>query len=112
MKKSMLRRFATIKKRSDKARRNEELWANIKLARAQFLHDKYGVVICEYCGRPAWGNELGIIDAHHIDGNHKHSTEDNCYLLHRICHDEIKRRRLTVKQLGFEGVKNGGNDEP
>lgn len=112
MKKSTLKRNTPLKAlkglryRSEKAKANEALWQLIKISRAVFLHEKYDVVICEYCGRPAWGNELGTIDAHHIDGNHKHSTEDNCYLVHRICHDEIKRRHLKVKQLGFEGIKN------
>jgi len=99
-------KYYGLKKRSVKAQKNEALWTRIKLARALFLHEKYDVVICEYCGRPAWGNELGIIDAHHIDGNHKNSVEENCYLCHRICHDTIKRLHLVVKQMGFEGIKN------
>lgn len=106
MKQSTLRRYSPLKRQSTKAKLNEAIWHKIKTARALFLIAKYGHVLCEYCGRPPWGNELGILDAHHIDGNHKHSTDDNCYLCHRICHDEIKRLHLTVKQLGFEGIKN------
>jgi len=104
MKQTMLKRFTPLKKIGDKARKNEALWYRIKLARLHFLTEKYDRPICEYCGRPSWGNELGHLDAHHIDGKHKKSTEDNCYICHRVCHDIIKAERIKVKQLGFEGI--------
>jgi len=112
VKQSVLKRYTPLKSRtkikrqSPKAKLNEAVWQSIKLARAMFIMAKYGVVLCEYCGRPAWGNELGVMDAHHRDGNHKNSIEENCYIVHRICHEEIKRLHLRVKQLGVEGIKN------
>jgi len=111
MKKTLRSFNSSLRRQSDKTRQNEILWYRIKLYRLHFLTEKYGRAICEYCGRPSWGNELGHLDAHHINGNHKNSTEDNCYICHRVCHDEIKRLRLKVKPLGFEGIKRGVDDE-
>jgi 5-methylcytosine-specific restriction endonuclease McrA len=101
--KTQLKPKTKLKPQSQKAKLNEAVWQRIKFNRAMFLMEKYGVVICEYCGRPAFATEWGVLDAHHIDGRHFNSVENNCYICHRICHDEIKAKHLTVKQLGFEG---------
>lgn len=98
-----------LKKKSQKQIERDVTWHIAKIERAKFLIAKYGRVICEYCGRPAWGNELGVIDAHHIDRNRRNNTEENCYLCHRICHSSIHEKRLKVKQLGFEWLREQGN---
>ena len=38
----------------------DSLWQRIKFARILFLCAKFEHALCEYCGRPAWGNELGF----------------------------------------------------
>jgi len=79
----------------------------IKKKSSRQLSLKYGRVICEFCGLPPWGNELGGLDAHHINKNRRDNTTGNCYICHRICHSTIHNERITVKQLGFEGLKRG-----
>jgi len=100
-----------LKKKSAKQIIRDSIWHRIAIARILFLVAKYGVALCEYCGRPSWGNELGNFDPHHIDRNRRNNTEDNCYICHRVCHSHITLNKLNVKQLGFEGVIKGGNDE-
>lgn len=93
-----------LKKKSSQQIIRDAVWYRIKYARALFLMAKYdGAVICEYCGKPAWG----IMDCHHIDKNRRNNTEDNAYICHRICHSEIHNKLIRVKQLGFEGNGNG-----
>ena len=99
-----------LKKESTKQSLRDSEWGKIKLARMEFLEDKYGAPICEYCGRPAYNSIFGILVAHHIDQDRRNNTEDNCYICHWGCHSDIHSRNLTVKQLGFEAVKFGGND--
>jgi len=111
MKRTMLKRKSSLRLKSLKQLERDAEWFKVKLARAQFLAQKYNKPICEYCGRPSWGNELGLLDAHHIDLNRRNNTEDNCYLCHRVCHGKIHDNNIRVKQLGFEGIKNGENDE-
>ena len=96
-----------LKKKSDKQIARDILWSKAKRAREKVLEEKYGAIICEFCGRPPWGNELGRIEAHHINRDRRNgNTEDNCFLCHAVCHGEITLNRLKVKQLGFEGIKN------
>ena len=111
MRRTILKRHTGLKLKSDSQKIRDALWQRIKFARVLFLVAKFEHALCEYCGRPAWGNELGILDAHHLDFNHRNNTEDNAYICHRVCHSHITLNRIKVKQLGFEGVKNGGNDE-
>ena len=109
MKQTMLNRSTGLNLKSPQQIERDRIWRKAKHDRAVVIARKYGMVICEYCGRPAFGNELGILDGHHLDQDRRNNTEENCYICHRICHSRIHNKGLKVKQLGFEGM--GGNDE-
>lgn len=111
MKKFIRLKRTPLKKRSEKQRQRYIKWAQARYKRCVEIETKYGKVICEYCGRPGWGNELGILDGHHMDRNRSNNTPENCYICHRVCHGKIHDKNIKVKQFGFEGLKNGGIDD-
>ncbi len=105
---TILKRYNGINQKSPQQIEKDKDWRKSKHARAIAIAKIYGVVICEYCGTPAWGNDLGILDGHHIDHDRSNNTEQNCYICHRICHSTIEDKRIKVKQLGFEGEQVNG----
>jgi len=99
-----------LKKKSSKQIIRDLLWQSVKQERLKVLEEKYEAPICEYCGKPAYNSIFGILIAHHIDQDRRNNTEENCYICHWVCHSDTHLKNLRVKQLGFEGIKNGGND--
>lgn len=99
-----------LKLKSDKQKQRDVEWHKAKYSKCVFLENIYGAPICEYCGRPSWGNEFGILDAHHLDHNRRNNTKENCYICHRVCHGKITDNNLKVKCLGFEGIIKGADD--
>lgn len=85
-------------------------WLITKNQKSYQLAEKYDYVICEYCGRPGWNNDFGCLVGHHIDHNRRNNKISNCYICHVICHREIHDRRIQVKPLDFQKIKNGGDE--
>jgi hypothetical protein len=102
MKHTLLKRHTRLKPMSAKQRDHEREWGKITHRRAQKIEGIFGIVICEYCGRPHNGMVMG---GHHIDGDHQRNADDNCYMVHWLpCHQFITDHNLVVKQLDFQGV--------
>ena len=92
---------AKTKKTAD---RNRE-WQKICLWRINFLIEKYGFIICEYCGKK------GVVDkddfngvwGHHIDGDRNNTDLTNCYICHTAtCHSYITDHNVQVTQEDFK----------
>lgn len=98
-------RQSPLKPKSTRQIERDTEWRKVKHFRANDIAARYGFVICEYCGRPHWNNELGQFDAHHIDHNRRNNTLTNCYIVHRVCHREIHDKGIKVKPLDFQGIK-------
>ena len=96
-----------IKKISSKTKARNLLWKEITCKRIQYLRNKYHRTLCEYCGDfgVPFSKAVNGLWGHHIDGNRNTCTPENCYIVHNApCHDEIQYK-ITVKQEGFEGIK-------
>lgn len=89
-----------LKKVSDKQKEKNKLWWKIKGERIAYLVDKYEYCPCEYCKAVVGKHGRA---AHHIDRNRNNNTKENCYIVHRLCHDHIHLKNIKVKQEGFEG---------
>ena len=87
--------------------RNKE-WKKLVLARAFYLREKYGGIVCEYSGetiftmssvphtfQEGWG--------HHINSNRNDCEISNVYLCKYIYHQKIERENIKVKQEDFQG---------
>jgi len=93
-----------VKQISDKQRRLEARRAKVKAERIEYLVDKYGFNICEYCGQTGFigGDELLTLDMHEIDGNHQNCDPNNEYICHRKCHSYITDHNILVTQEDFQ----------
>lgn len=93
-----------IKPISDKQRALEAKRARVKAQRIEYLIDKYGFAICEYCGQVGiiGGDTFQTLDMHEIDGNHQNCDPDNEYVCHRICHGYIQDHNIQVSQEDFQ----------
>ena len=117
LKQTVLKRFTGLKARtglkpkSGKQKIRDKEWSQAKLIRRGEIESRYDYVLCEYCGRPPWENELGILDGHHMDNNRRNNLPSNCYICHRVCHSKITDNNIKVKHFGFEGLKDGGFDD-
>ena len=89
---------------SDKRKALEAKRAQVKTERIEYLADKYGFNICEYCGQLGFigGDSLLTLDMHEIDGNHQNCDPDNEYICHRKCHTYITDHNIQVSQEDFQ----------
>ena len=96
-----------INKISKKQQALEAKRAKVKAERINYLVEKYGFSMCEYCGKagPLWGGELNTLDMHEIDGNHRNLEPDNVYIIHRKCHTYITDHNIQVSQEDFQSRK-------
>jgi hypothetical protein len=112
-----LKVYKRLKKTTPKtAKRNSE-WRTKVMARAKYLIQKYGHIVCEYSGEPIWvlssvPNDLDEGWGHHIDGNRNHCVESNVYLCKYRYHRIIEDNNIQVKQEDFQGRKKLAIDDP
>ena len=95
---------------SDKQKAKNKVWLKVKRERQEYLNEKYGFDICEYCGKKGGKDDpesLYYLDAHHRNNNRRDNTPDNAYICHRKCHRYITDRNIRVVQEGFEGKEHG-----
>ena len=97
-------RKTPLRKISEKQKEKLKVWRDVTIERANQLKEKYNVVICEYCGKPAGDSELFTLGGHHIDRNRRHNTIENCYLCHYVCHGYIHDHNVLVFQEDFDLV--------
>lgn len=84
-----------LNKMSAKTKAELEIWMPIKKDRMEKLRDKFGVVICELCGKPIdYNSELYYPEAHHNDHNRRNNTPDNCRILHRVCNQRVEDENI------------------
>ena len=88
---------------SDKQRKLEAKRTKVKTERIEYLVDKYGFALCEYCGQSGsfGGDGLRTLDMHEIDGNHQNCDPSNEYICHRKCHSYITDHNILVTQEDF-----------
>jgi hypothetical protein len=110
-----------LRRKSPKAVRPETharnlRWREICMARANYLMEKYGYLICEYSGErieclslcysgdnDGWG--------HHIDKNRDHVYPNNCYLVKYKYHRKITDEHIQVEQEDFQGRKGDTSND-
>lgn len=97
-----------LKPVSAKTAKRNSRWRQICLAKADYLINKYGHIICEYSSESvrtlsSTGNDLNDAWGHHIDGNRNNCTIENCYIVKYKYHRYIHDHNLKVRQEGFEG---------
>lgn len=101
---------STLKPRSDRVAKRNQVWKSVVLNRMTYLKAKYGRLICEYCGLP--GNDdsdsLQGMWGHHMDGNRNNTNQENCYIVHTAgCHTEITEKHIGVEQEDFRRLRGG-----
>jgi len=109
VKRTTLKRTKRLNPTSHKTAKRNGKWRKICLARAEYLIEKYGFIICEYSGEPirtlsSTGEDLDDGWGHHIDHNRANVVESNCYIVKYFYHRIIEDENISVKQEGFEGV--------
>ena len=96
-----LRRKTPLKSRkglsrmSERAKREQKVWLDIKVKRMIALHEKFGFIPCEYCKKAVDGySQLYTPEAHHNDGDRRNNTAKNCRILHRYCNQIVEDRNV------------------
>jgi len=91
---------------SKKQAAKNAVWREITYARKELIIKKYGILICEYCGKSMYSHELINLpfDGHHIDGNRNNNTPENCAILYRTCHSYVTDHNVKVSQIDLENV--------
>ena len=102
-----LKRTKSLKLTSKKTAVRNSRWQKVCIARAEYLTQKYGHIICEYSGETvrvlsSVDNDLDDGWGHHIDHNRNHCEIENCMIVKYRYHSLIHDQNLTVKQEGFE----------
>lgn len=77
------------------------VWGIVVKERIEYLVEKYGYRLCEYCGKAEGNHELWILGGHHMDGNRNNNTKENCYVCHNLCHSAITDKNIRVSQEDF-----------
>lgn len=103
--KTPLKAHTQLKKTSAKTAKRNKNWREIVMARAAYLIQKYGRLVCEYSGETilalcsvpdtledGWG--------HHIDGNRNHQ-KDNCFIVKYKYHRVITDQNIKVEPEMF-----------
>ena len=71
---------------SDKRKAKNKEWAKVKAERQEYLYDRFGFNICEYCGKAGHveydPEDIAWLSNHHRDGNRNNNTPDNAYICH------------------------------
>lgn len=93
-----------------KTRKRNGEWKKICLARAKYLIQKYGYLICEYSGEAincltTINNSLEDGWGHHIDSNRNNCVFENCYIVKYKYHHIIEINNIKVRQEDFQGRK-------
>jgi hypothetical protein len=81
-------------------------WRKVTLERKKLIKDRFGVLLCEHCGRPEYAHEIRgwPFDGHHIDGNRNNNTPENCAVVYRTCHSFVTDHNIKVAQINLENV--------
>lgn len=80
-----------LKRQSEKAKAEAFIWVAVKRERARLLTEKFGFLICEFCGKAI----RGIADGHHNDRNRRNNTLENCRILDRFpCHSHVTDQNI------------------
>jgi len=95
----------TLKAKTEKTADRNAVWRDRCIWRINFLIEKYGHIICEYCGKEGTINTDDFTDVwgHHIDGDRNNTDLSNCYICHTAtCHGEITDKNIMVSQEDFK----------
>ena len=91
---------STLKAQTPKTADRNARWRDIVLWRMNYLIEKYGFLICEYCGKKGSADSQDFLGmwGHHIDGDRNNCTLGNCYIVHNTCHQYITDNNIIVSQ--------------
>ena len=89
---------------SAKQKEKNRIWKGVTDARCCKLN-----FVCEYCGKDGQRQTLDrwdYLDGHHIiKRRFNDNTSGNCYICHRLCHQEIELKHIQVAQGDYETRK-------
>ncbi len=80
-----------------------KVWDKVTHDRIAYLKEKYGLTICEWCGKIGYEFDSGspfYLRGHHMDGDRRNNTDGNCYICHNCCHPP---KHIRVVQEDFQG---------